>query len=124
MTISPTLPASPVEQFAAGTASKTPLTPTQQAALGRLHSAATQLEGVFVGMMLKEMRSSVPEDSLFGSSPTESTFTEMLDQQRSQAMAQAQSFGVGKLIENQLRATVLGDAAQESQVGVPTGSVL
>lgn len=102
-----------------GAASDASLTATQKKALSRLHGAASQLEGVFLGMMLKEMRASIPESSLFGSSPTESTFNEMLDQQRAQSMAQSQTLGVGRILEAQLRDSVLQNAGAESQVGIP-----
>jgi Rod binding domain-containing protein len=112
--------ASSAAATAGGSSAKAPLTATQKAALVQLHKAATQLEGVFVGMMLKEMRSSVPDSSLFGNSMTESTFTEMLDQQRAQSMANSGSLGIGKILENQLKQSVLGDAATESKVNIPT----
>ncbi len=104
---------------AAIAASTTALTPTQTAALAKLHTAATQLEGVFLGMMMKEMRATVPENSLFGSSPAETTFNEMLDEQRSQSMAGTGMLGVAKIMENQLRSSVLSDAAHEAKVGMP-----
>ena len=44
----------------------TPLTADQQAALKKLHAAATQLEGVFVGMLFKEMHKTVDKDTIFG----------------------------------------------------------
>lgn len=100
------------------------LTPVQKAALQKLHTVATQLEGVFVGMMLKEMQSSVPDSSLYGSSPTETTFTEMLNDQRAQSMAQSGTLGVGKIIEQQLRTSVLGNASQEAKIGVPAAEGL
>ena len=41
-------------------------TPAQKAALERLHTATTQLEGVFLDMMFSAMRDTVPKDSVFG----------------------------------------------------------
>jgi hypothetical protein len=50
-----------------GLPSSTPLTADQQAALKKLHDAATQLEGVFAGMLFKEMHKTVPDDGgIFG----------------------------------------------------------
>ena len=43
-----------------------PLTAEQQTALKKLHDAATQLEGVFVGMLLKQMHSTVGTDTITG----------------------------------------------------------
>ena len=86
----------------------TPLTADQQAALKKLHAAATQLEGVFVGMLYKEMQSTVPKDGILGKqSNAESMWQDMLADKQSDAIAQSGSFGIAKMIENQLRAQVL-----------------
>jgi flagellar protein FlgJ len=96
------------------------LSTEQRDALKRLHAATTQFEGVFVGMMLKAMRDTVPKDSIFGKqSQTEDTFSEMLDDQRAQAMASSGALGIAKVLDEQLRASVLSDAAHESKVSVP-----
>jgi flagellar protein FlgJ len=101
-------------------ASTQALTPDQQTALRRLHQAAQQFEGVFLGMLFKEMRATVPQAGLFGAeSSTTQTFTEMLDQQRAQQLAATGSMGIAKLIEQQLKASVLADAAHESKSSVP-----
>jgi Rod binding domain-containing protein len=85
-----------------------PLTADQQAALKKLHAAATQLEGVFVGMLYKEMQSTVPKDGILGKqSNAEAMWQDMLADKQSDAIAQSGSFGIAKMIENQLRAQVL-----------------
>jgi len=95
-------------------------TPEQTKALERLHQAASQLEGVFVNMLLSEMRKTVPQQSIFGkSSQTEEVFQGMLDQQRADDMARSGSFGIARVLENQLRESVLSDAKNESQAQVP-----
>ena len=95
------------------------LTPQQQEALKRLHTAATQLEGVFLDMLFSAMRETVPKESVFGKqSMAEETFGQMLDEQRSQAVAQSGSFGIARVLEQQLRSTVLADAARESKTQV------
>lgn len=97
-----------------------PLTPVQQSALKRLHQAATQLEGVFLNMLFTAMRQTVPKESVFGKeSAAEGTFQEMLDQQRSESMAQTGSFGIAKVLEQQLRASVLSDAGHEAKTQLP-----
>lgn len=96
-----------------------PLTQEQQTALKRLHDAAQQLEGVFLQMVMSAMQDTVPKDSIFGKeSASESTWQDMLTNQRSQAIAQQGSFGVAKVLEEQLRSQVLGNAAHESHVDV------
>ena len=57
-----------------------PLTAEQKSALKRLHTAATQLEGVFLDQLFSAMRATVPKESLFGKeSSAEETFQTMLD---------------------------------------------
>jgi Rod binding domain-containing protein len=92
--------------------SSAPLTDAQQAALKKLHDAATQLEGVFVGMLFKEMHSDAPETDIFGKvSNAEQTWNDMLDEKRADAIAKTGSFGIAKMVEQQLRGSVLGSAS-------------
>ncbi|MDE2573668.1 MAG: rod-binding protein [bacterium] len=92
------------------------LTPEQQQALARLHDAATKFEGVFVGMLLQEMRKTAPTTGIFGQeSASEQTFSEMLDQQRATQIANSGSLGVARILEQQLRQTVLADAPAEAK---------
>jgi flagellar protein FlgJ len=96
------------------------LRPAQQQALDHLHKAATQLEGVFLDMLFSAMRETVPKESIFGKqSMAEDTFQTMLDEQRAQSMAQSGSFGIAKVLEQQLRASVLSDASRESKTAIP-----
>jgi Rod binding domain-containing protein len=96
-----------------------PLTAEQQEALKRLHSAATQLEATFVNMLFTSMRESAPETSITGKvSNAEKTFGDMLDEKRSEAMAQTGSLGIAKIIEQQLRASVLANPAASAKARV------
>jgi Rod binding domain-containing protein len=101
-------------------AAATPLTADQKQALSRLHQAATQLEGVFLEMVMNEMQDTVPKESIFGadSSNSEETWQGMLNNERSQAIASSGSLGIGKVLEQQLRAQVLSDAPHEAHVQV------
>ena len=65
-----------------------------------LKAAATQFEALFMNMIMKGMRESLPKDGLMSSSAGD-TYTAMLDQQLSQKLA-----GVG---DNQSRGTGLAD---------------
>jgi flagellar protein FlgJ len=88
-----------------------PLTDAQKAALAKLHTAAQQLEGLFINMLFKTMRESSPDTSVFGKvSESEKTFKEMLDQQRADKLAQTGNLGLAKMIEQSLRATVINTA--------------
>jgi Rod binding domain-containing protein len=92
--------------------SSAPLTAAQQASLKKLHDAATALEGVFVGMLFKEMHSTVPTDGIFGKqSNADKTWNDMLDEERANDIAKSGSFGIAKMVESQLRASVLNSSA-------------
>ena len=109
-----------VSNAASATPAARPLTADQKQALSRLHQAATQLEGVFLEMVMNEMQDTVPKESLFGpdSSQSEETFQSMLNNERSQAIASSGSLGIGKVLEQQLRAQVMSDAPHEAHVQV------
>lgn len=95
-------------------------TPQQKQALQRLHTVATQLEGVFLDMMFGAMRETVPQGTVFGKeSSAEGTFQTMLDEQRAQQVSQSGSMGIAKVLEEQLKQSVLADAGRESKSPVP-----
>jgi len=86
------------------------LSATQKEALKRLHAAAQQFESVFVDMLFKQMRAAAPPTSITGKvSSSEKMFTEMLDQKNSERLAETGSFGIGKILEQQLKASVLAN---------------
>jgi len=102
-----------------GTPNATPLTAEQKQALDRLHQATTQLEGVFVQMMVKAMQDTVPTDSVLGGeSSSEQTWQDMLTDERAQAIAKGGGFGISRVLDEQLRAQVLADAKHEANVQV------
>src|ERR1700681_3788429 len=58
-----------------------------------------------------ERRKSAPPVSLTGkTSNAEQTFGEMLDTKRADELSKTGSLGIGKILEQQLRASVLGEA--------------
>ena len=94
-----------------GASGSQPLTTEQQAALAKLHQAAQQMESLFVDMLFKEMRKGAPATSLTGkTSNAEQTFGEMLDTKRAEELSKSGSLGIGAILEQQLRASVLGEA--------------
>lgn len=114
MDISRTGPAAQVQK---------PLTPEQQAALKKLHEAATQFEGVFLNMLMSAMRDTVPKQTIFGKdSGAEAMWQGMLDQKQADAIAQSGSLGVARIMENQLRSAVLNDANRESKTDTKRSS--
>lgn len=91
------------------------LTPDQKSALAKLHTAATQFEGVFLTMLFKAMHDTVSKATIFGKDDNaQETFGGMLDDQRAQTLAQSGSLGIAKVMENQLRSSVLADAHHEA----------
>jgi flagellar protein FlgJ len=90
--------------------SHAPLTNEQRQALEKLHQTAQQMESLFVEMLFKEMRKSAPPVSLTGkTSNAEATFSDMLDEKRAEALSQSGSLGIGKILEQQLRASVIAE---------------
>jgi len=101
-----------------------PLTADQQQALAKLHTAAQQMESLFVDMLFKEMRKSAPPASLTGkTSNAEATFSDMLDEKRAEALSASGSLGIGKIVEQQLRASVLAEPAASIRARVPGANV-
>lgn len=95
------------------------LTAEQQSALKKLHEAATQLEGVFMQMVMNAMEDTVPKDSIFGKQdPGTETWQSMLNDQRAQAIANTGSLGIARVLEEQLKSQVLADAHHEAHVEV------
>lgn len=109
----------PTKQLGISASTPTGLTPTQKEALKRLHAAAQQFEATFVDMLFKTMREGAPKTSLTGKvSNTEETFSAMLDEKRSESIAQTGSFGIAKILEDQLKAAVLADPGQAAKARV------
>jgi peptidoglycan hydrolase FlgJ len=96
------------------------LTNDQQKSLQKLHQAAQQMESLFVDMLFKEMRKTSPPVSLTGkTSNAEQTFGEMLDEKRAEDLAKTGSLGIGKILEQQMRAAVLGNPPAAPSADVP-----
>jgi Rod binding domain-containing protein len=101
------------------------LTPAQKKALANLHTAATQLEGVFMQMVMNAMQDTVPKESIFGNDDaSESSWQSMLNDQRSQDMAKNGGMGLARSLEKEMRERVLTDADQESKVNTQRGNDL
>lgn len=68
----------------------------------RLKQACQGFESMFIQMMWKEMRDTVPENSLFGESQGEKIFRDMLDTEMADRMTQAGGVGLADLMYQQL----------------------
>ncbi len=68
-----------------------------------IENAAEQFESLLLNFMIREMRATVPESTLFPQSMTEEIFTGMLDEQIAGEMAQNGGIGISRMIFNQLK---------------------
>lgn len=67
-----------------------------------LKKATTELESIFVNMMMKTMRNSIPEsEGIFKKSEAEKMFSEMLDEEFAKKMSEAGGIGIGDMIFDQ-----------------------
>jgi len=66
-----------------------------------IKQVAKQFESLFVQMMLKSMRDTVPENELFGSN-AEKMYQDMYDKQLSTSISNARGIGLSNVIERQL----------------------
>lgn len=67
-----------------------------------LKVACQQFESLFLGLMLKEMRETIPKSELLGAGQAEEIYTSMLDTQLSQELAQKGGIGLATIIEKYL----------------------
>jgi len=83
-----------------------------------LKQAAGQFEAVFMNMLLKSMRDSLPKDGMTDSDTTR-TYTSMLDQQMSQKLSD-KGMGLADMIVKQLDRKLVDPAAlKDMQTGAP-----
>ncbi|MGB3366581.1 MAG: rod-binding protein [Acidaminobacteraceae bacterium] len=83
-----------------------------------LRDAAEQFESVFINMMLKTMRSTIPENQGYiEKSNASSTYESMLDEEMSKGMSKGGGFGLSDMIYKSLAKRVeMEDAARNSDV--------
>ena len=74
----------------------------------KLREAASDFEAIFAQQMLKSMREATLKSDLIKVSEGERVFREMLDQHRSEQLADSGSLGLGEPIYKQLRPHLRG----------------
>ena len=74
----------------------------------KLREAASDFEAIFAQQMLKSMRDATLKSDLIKVSEGERVFQEMLDQHRSEQLADSGSLGLGEMIYTQLRPHLRG----------------
>ncbi|HUT04423.1 MAG TPA: rod-binding protein [bacterium] len=67
-----------------------------------LRETCQKFEAIFVGYMLKQMRQTVPESSLFPETPAEKIYRSMLDDEVAQAACKTGGIGLADMIFNDL----------------------
>lgn len=71
----------------------------------KLKAACRDMEAVFLNLMLKQMRETVPKGNLLGNSREEQTLTSMLDTELTKNMAKAGGMGLADMLYRQLSKT-------------------
>jgi flagellar protein FlgJ len=85
----------------------------------KLMKACTELESLFIGYMMKEMRNTIPKTGLIGGSKAEEIYTGMLDAHMAQDFSKGGGIGLAEALFNQLESTgrpVDGYPGPEKQV--------
>jgi flagellar protein FlgJ len=67
-----------------------------------LKKTTQDFEALFIGMMLKSMRSTVGKDTLTGGGHGEEAYRSLLDQEYAQEAARGGALGIGRALEEQL----------------------
>lgn len=68
----------------------------------QLRKACEGFESIFVNMMLSEMRKTVPESELMGTSFANETFTGMLDEEIANSVSKGKGIGIADMMYNQI----------------------
>lgn len=68
-----------------------------------LKNVCKDFEAIFVQMIMKNMRNTVPDDGLFEKSQAQSIFEGMLDEEFSQKISSAGGFGLSDMLFTQLQ---------------------
>lgn len=83
-------------------------TPPVNAADVELRRAVSDFEAVFITMMWKQLRETVPKGGLLGDTLSTEMFQTMLDEKMSVEMAKAGGIGLARVMYRQLAPQVLG----------------
>jgi flagellar protein FlgJ len=70
--------------------------------LAQIKNVSREFESIFLGYMLKQMRKTVPEDTLMGNSPAKDIFLGMQDDELSKELSRAGGIGLASILYSQL----------------------
>ncbi|MEO8633750.1 MAG: rod-binding protein [Gemmatimonadales bacterium] len=68
----------------------------------KLHKAAQDLEGIFIGELFKAMRATVPDDGILSQAPGQDLFQGMMDDRMAALQAQRSKSGLSESLYRQL----------------------
>ncbi len=90
----------------------------------RLQKAVKDFEALFIGYMLKSMRSSIPESNLFGNNFGGDVLEGLFDLEFSQHLSQNSNFGIGAMMYRQLTGEDLPKNTRKLPRTMPLSSVV
>ena len=70
---------------------------------GRLKTACTEFESIFITYMLKSMRKTVKESGILGKSSESEIFYSMFDEKLAQGIATSGGIGLGEMLYQDLK---------------------
>jgi flagellar protein FlgJ len=85
----------------------------------RLRDAARELEGVFIGLLMKAMRSTVGSGGLFKEDMSAQTYRDMFDQEIGRSMARAGGIGLAQMVLRDQLLRQTREPAAISEGGMP-----
>lgn len=91
-----------LEKLRRGAGGASPTEEATEAKKKELKKVARDFESLFINMMLKSMRQTVPEDKIAGGGKAEDTYRFLLDQEYAAAAAKRGGIGIASMIEKEL----------------------
>lgn len=80
-----------------------------------LREATDELEAIFLNMMMKTMRESIPDsEGIFKKSEAEETFQTMLDEEYTKNMSEAGGIGISDMIFDQFQKYLYNDEEKQA----------
>jgi len=67
-----------------------------------LKKACVQFESIFISLILKQMRQTIPKSDFLNGSKGQKLFTNLLDQELAKEIAKRQNFGIGEILYGKL----------------------
>lgn len=88
----------------------------------QLKSVCQDFEGIFLNMMYKQMKATVPKSGLLEDDFAKDTFDEMLDEELMNQVAEGRGIGLAEVLYKQLSKTLQAQGSGEVSAGSKDGS--